>query len=243
MIKIQSEADIPRDALPCACGQATTLKGLVDVDRRPPLTLYYSPMCEGCYDAFGYTSGRPYLAAGDVFAAVEEEAVWAAEAVVTEAFANPDPDLEDEGEEESSPRPAGRPVINEASMTARLLVRLRERLAPGQMAGDNITAEEAIDNAVDVLMTAAQAQADREYPPAGRRRRKSWLQSLQNGIGNLQHSYRDTQAEFWAGLVAWEAARFFWYVVAGDVDTAREKLVLVDEAIGHFRSFDKKKGG
>lgn len=242
MIKIQSDADIPRDALPCACGQATTLKGLVDVDRRPPLTLYYSPMCEECYDAFGHTSGRPYLAAGDVFAAVEEEAVWEAEAVVSEAFANPDPDLEDEGEEEASTRPAGRPVINEASMTARLLVRLRERLAPGQMAGDNITAEEAIDHAVDVLTAAAQAQAGREDPPAGRRRRKTWLQSLQNAIGNLQHSYRDNQVEFKAGLVAWEAARFFWYVVAGDLDTAREKLILVEEAITYFKNFKPKEG-
>ena len=50
-------------------------------------------------------------------------------------------------------------------------------------------------------------------------------------IARFQHAYRDSQPEFWALRLAWEAVRFAWYILAGDADTAAAKLALVKDAI------------
>lgn len=89
-IIIRTEADIPRAPIRCACGESDTLKGLVEVDRRPPLTLYFAPMCEACWDAFGHTARLPYVEAARVFDVVGEETAFQAAEVVDEAFAEGD---------------------------------------------------------------------------------------------------------------------------------------------------------
>jgi hypothetical protein len=61
------------------------------------------------------------------------------------------------------------------------------------------------------------------------------VQSAQSALLKLQMQYRDTTLPFWALAVAWEAARFAWYVVHGDLGTARDKLQLVEDAIAAFK--------
>lgn len=62
------------------------------------------------------------------------------------------------------------------------------------------------------------------------------LQAAQGDVSRLRDQYRDTQPEFWALAVAWEALRFAWYVVAGDQGSAAAKLALVEEAIKDWKS-------
>jgi hypothetical protein len=61
------------------------------------------------------------------------------------------------------------------------------------------------------------------------------VQAAQSTLLNLQMQYRDTTLPFWALAVAWEAARFAWYVLQGDLGTARDKLQFVEEAIAAFK--------
>ena len=61
------------------------------------------------------------------------------------------------------------------------------------------------------------------------------LQGFQGNVSRLRDQYRDTQPEFLALTVAWEAIRFAWYVVAGQPDDARAKLALVEDAIKDFK--------
>lgn len=61
------------------------------------------------------------------------------------------------------------------------------------------------------------------------------IQAAQSTLLQLQNEYRDSQLPFWALRVAWEAARFAWYVTQGDLGTARDKLQLVEEAIADFK--------
>ena len=61
------------------------------------------------------------------------------------------------------------------------------------------------------------------------------VQITQSALMKLQMQYRDTTPQFWALAVAWEAARFAWYVVQSDLGTARDKLQLVEEAIATFK--------
>ncbi len=64
------------------------------------------------------------------------------------------------------------------------------------------------------------------------------IQSAQSKLLQLQNHYRDCQIEFWALAVVWEATRFAWYVVAGDLHTARAKLQGLKNAIGDFEKFN-----
>ncbi len=57
------------------------------------------------------------------------------------------------------------------------------------------------------------------------------IQEAQTALGKLQMTYRDSQPQFWALALAWEAARFAWYVASNDLDTAREKLARVRGAL------------
>jgi hypothetical protein len=57
------------------------------------------------------------------------------------------------------------------------------------------------------------------------------VQGTQVSLGQLQMTYHDSQPEFWALRLAWEAARLAWYVVAGDLMSAREKFALVADAL------------
>lgn len=68
-------------------------------------------------------------------------------------------------------------------------------------------------------------------PPADRQARLDRMQALQTEVARFQHAYRDSQPEFWALRLAWEAVRFAWYILAGDADTAAAKLALVKDAI------------
>jgi hypothetical protein len=61
------------------------------------------------------------------------------------------------------------------------------------------------------------------------------VQSAQSTLMKVQMRYRDTTLPFWALAVAWEATRFAWYVVQGDLHTAQDKLHRVEEAIGDFK--------
>ena len=61
------------------------------------------------------------------------------------------------------------------------------------------------------------------------------IQLAQTALGKLQMQYRDSQIEFYALGVAWEAARFAWYVVSGDRGTAADKLRLLDDWIATYR--------
>ena len=61
------------------------------------------------------------------------------------------------------------------------------------------------------------------------------IQLAQTALGRLQMQYRDSQLEFHALGVAWEAARFAWYVVSGDLGTAVDKLQLLDDWIATYR--------
>ena len=40
------------------------------------------------------------------------------------------------------------------------------------------------------------------------------LQAIQNELAGIQMGYRDTQIEFWALRLAWEAVRCAWYICA-----------------------------
>ena len=60
------------------------------------------------------------------------------------------------------------------------------------------------------------------------------IQAAQSALGTLQYTYRDHDPEFWALAVAWEAARFAWYVVEGDAGTAADKLQLLQTAITDY---------
>lgn len=57
------------------------------------------------------------------------------------------------------------------------------------------------------------------------------LQTIQTQLGKLQYTYRDNRPEFWETLLCWEAVRLAWYVVNGDLDTARDKLMGVQDAL------------
>lgn len=61
------------------------------------------------------------------------------------------------------------------------------------------------------------------------------IQAAQSALGTLQYTYRDHDPEFWALAVAWEAARFAWYVVEGDAGTAADKLQLLQTAIADYQ--------
>jgi hypothetical protein len=63
---------------------------------------------------------------------------------------------------------------------------------------------------------------------------KDTIQQAQTTLGQLRMTYRDSQPEFWALAVAWEAVRFAWYVTDGDLGTAQDKLALIKEAIADF---------
>lgn len=63
---------------------------------------------------------------------------------------------------------------------------------------------------------------------------KDTIQHAQTTLGQLRMTYRDSEPEFWALAVAWEAVRFAWYVADGDLGTADDKLTLVKEAIADF---------
>ena len=61
------------------------------------------------------------------------------------------------------------------------------------------------------------------------------IQAAQSALGQLQFAYRDHDPKFWALAVAWEAARFAWYVVEGDAGTAADKLALLQTAIADYQ--------
>jgi len=61
------------------------------------------------------------------------------------------------------------------------------------------------------------------------------IQLAQTALGKLQMQYRDSQIEFYALGVAWEAARFAWYVVSGDRGAAADKLRLLDDWLATYR--------
>ncbi len=61
------------------------------------------------------------------------------------------------------------------------------------------------------------------------------IQTAQSALSQLQFTYRDHDPQFWALAVAWEAARFAWYVVAGDAGTAADKLALLQTAIVDYQ--------
>ena len=61
------------------------------------------------------------------------------------------------------------------------------------------------------------------------------IQAAQRALGQLQFTYRDHDPQFWALAVAWEAAHFAWYVVAGDTGTAADKLALLQTAIAGYQ--------
>ena len=61
------------------------------------------------------------------------------------------------------------------------------------------------------------------------------IQAAQSTLGQLQYTYRDHDPKFWALAVAWEAARFAWYVVEGDAGTAADKLQLLQTAIADYQ--------
>ena len=65
------------------------------------------------------------------------------------------------------------------------------------------------------------------------------IQAAQSALLKVQMQYRDSDPKFWALAVAWEAARFAWYVVHGDPGTARDKLSLVEEAVADFKRKDQ----
>ena len=69
------------------------------------------------------------------------------------------------------------------------------------------------------------------------------IQTAQTAIGRLQMKYRDTTPDFWALAVAWEAARFAWYVVEGDRGTAADKLHLLKNAIADYERKTAPKEG
>ncbi len=61
------------------------------------------------------------------------------------------------------------------------------------------------------------------------------LQDAQTRVGKVQMLYHDTDAEFWALGLAWEAIRLAWYVVDGNLNLAcGEKLPLVKSALSDF---------
>jgi hypothetical protein len=64
------------------------------------------------------------------------------------------------------------------------------------------------------------------------------IQNAQTAVGQLRDRYNQHQREFWALAVAWEAVRFAWYVVTGNLDTARNKLDLVKTAVTDFERMD-----
>lgn len=61
------------------------------------------------------------------------------------------------------------------------------------------------------------------------------VQRAQSALMKMQMRYHDTALPFWALAVAWEATRFAWYVVQGDLSTAQDKLHCVEEAISDFK--------
>ena len=61
------------------------------------------------------------------------------------------------------------------------------------------------------------------------------IQAAQSALGTLQYTYGDHDPKFWALAVAWEAARFAWYVVEGDAGTAADKLQLLQTAIADYQ--------
>ena len=69
------------------------------------------------------------------------------------------------------------------------------------------------------------------------------IQTAQTAIGRLQMKYRDTTPDFWGLRVAWEAARFAWYVVEGDRGTAADKLHLLKNAIADYERMTAPKEG
>ncbi len=67
------------------------------------------------------------------------------------------------------------------------------------------------------------------------------IQDAQTMLGQVQMTYRDSELPFYALAVAWEAARFAWYVADGDVGTAQDKLTRLKEAITDFERMLAKK--
>ncbi len=61
------------------------------------------------------------------------------------------------------------------------------------------------------------------------------IQAAQSALSQLQFTYRERDPQFWALAVAWEAARFAWYVVEGDAGTAADKLALLQTAIADYQ--------
>jgi len=53
------------------------------------------------------------------------------------------------------------------------------------------------------------------------------LQEIQAELAGIQTGYRDTQIEFWALALAWEAVRCAWYICA---QKSFEKLGSVNNA-------------
>lgn len=69
------------------------------------------------------------------------------------------------------------------------------------------------------------------------------IQEAQSTIARLQMKYRDTTPDFWALAVAWEAARFAWYVTEDDRGTAADKLHLLKDAIADYERKTATKEG
>ena len=61
------------------------------------------------------------------------------------------------------------------------------------------------------------------------------IQAAQNALSKLKFTYRERDPQFWALAVAWEAARFAWYVVESDPGTAADKLALLQTAIADYQ--------
>ncbi len=59
------------------------------------------------------------------------------------------------------------------------------------------------------------------------------IQRIQSQLGKMQYTYPNERVEFWAIAPAWEAVRVACAkrVVAGDLDTAQDKLIRVKDAL------------
>lgn len=78
--------------------------------------------------------------------------------------------------------------------------------------------------------------------PEDRDTRLKLIQDLQVDVARFQFLYTDDRPEFWGLRLAWEAVRFAWYVVAGDLGTAAAKLALVEDAVKDVKGLEAFKG-
>ncbi len=59
------------------------------------------------------------------------------------------------------------------------------------------------------------------------------IQDAQSVIGKAQRAYRDTQVQFWALGLAWEAVRLAWYEVADGNNGG--KIANVENALNDYK--------